>query len=118
MARIDATVTATDNDGNFMLQINKPQINVPRGQHEIVFQLDDQTTNGPTAFDTGNPIFYARGSNCPSSGKSCPELNVEDCTASMLTLGDNNGASTTMSYQLNFKYGNKKEQLDPIIINQ
>ncbi len=117
MARIDATVTATDSSGKFMLTIDKNPINVPKGKHDIVFQLDDQTTNGPTKFDTGEPIFYAKGTNCPSSGKSCPELDVESCTDTVLTLGDENGAPSTMSYQLNFRYADKKEQLDPIIIN-
>ena len=118
MARIDATVTATDKGGAFKLTIDKPEIKVPPGKHQIVFKLDDQTTSGPTTFDTADPIFHAKGTNCPSSGKSCPELTVDGCTAALLTLGDNNGGPATMSYQLNFKYRNKKEQLDPIIINQ
>src|SRR5690348_2231273 len=114
MAQINATVTATDEEGQFKLTIDKSEITVPPGKHQIVFELDDQTTNGPTTFDTADPIFHAKGTNCPSSGKSCPELSVDDCTTSLLTLGDNNGGPTIMSYQLNFKYGKKKEHLDPI----
>jgi hypothetical protein len=117
MPRIDATITATDPGGQVNLTIDKNPINVPRGQHDIVFRLDDQTTQGPTKFDTGDPIFYARGNTCPSSGKNCPELGVQSCTDTLLTVGDNNGGPLTIGYQLNFKYANKKEQLDPIIIN-
>jgi len=117
MARIDATITATDPGGKIALSINKDPINVPPGQHQVVFQLDDQTTQGPTKFDTDDPIFYAKGSNCPSSGKNCAELDVQSCTDLVLTLGDDNGAPSTIGYQLNFKYGQKKAQLDPIIIN-
>jgi hypothetical protein len=118
MSRIDATVTATDVGGNFMLTIDKDPINVPPGQHQIVWQLVDQTTQGPTVFNTADPIFYAKGNNCPSSGKNCPQLAVQSCSNGQLNVADNNGdAIGSIGYQLNFKYGNKKEQLDPIIIN-
>ena len=118
MARIAATVTASDPGGNFMLSIDKNPINVPPGQHDIVFQLVDNTTQGPTTFDAGNPIFYAKGNNCPSSGRNCEQLDVESCSNTLLTVSDNNSDSIgSIGYQLNFKYGNKKEQLDPIIIN-
>ena len=118
MTRIAATVTASDPGGNFMLSIDKNPINVPPGQHDIVFQLVDNTTQGPTTFDAGNPIFYAKGNNCPSSGKNCEQLGVESCSNTLLTVSDNNSDSIgSIGYQLNFKYGNKKEQLDPIIIN-
>jgi hypothetical protein len=117
MARIDATVTATDNSGRVTLTINKNPIRVPRGRHEILFALDDQTTDGPTKFDTQDPIFHARGSQCPSSGKNCPEISVNSCTDSSLSLGNDNGGPITIGYQLNFKYGDKKAELDPIIIH-
>jgi len=118
MTRIAATVTASDPGGNFMLSIDKNPINVPPGQHDIVFQLVDNTTQGPTTFDVGNPIFYAKGNNCPSSGRNCEQLDVESCSNTLLTVSDNNSDSIgSIGYQLNFKYGNKKEQLDPIIIN-
>jgi hypothetical protein len=118
MARIDATVTATDPGGKVQLSINKNPINVPPGQHDIVFQLDDQTTQGPTVFDTGDPVYYAKGNTCPSGGKNCEELNVESCTNTSLTLGDDNSNSIgSIGYQLNFRYGKQKAQLDPIIIN-
>jgi hypothetical protein len=117
MAKIDATITATDPTGKVDLTIDKNPIHVPPGKHSIVFRLDDQTKGGPTKFDIGDPIFHAKGNNCPSSGKSCPELGVRSCTDTVLTVDDNNGGQLTMSYQLNFKYGTKKESLDPIIIN-
>jgi hypothetical protein len=117
MARIDATVTATDSDGQVTLTIDKNPIRVPPGRHEIVFALDDQTNAGPTRFDTQDPIFHARGNKCPSSGKNCPEIDIKSCTDSSLTLGDENGEPITIGYQLNFRYGNKKAELDPIIIH-
>jgi len=42
---------------------------------------------------------------------------VKSCTDTQLTLGDDNNAPNTIGYQLNFVTGHKKEQLDPIIIN-
>jgi hypothetical protein len=117
MARIDATVTATDDSGSVTLEIDKNPIRVPRGRHELVFALDDQTTGGPTRFDTQDPIFHARGTACPSSGKKCPEISVQSCTDSLLSLGNDNGGPLTIGYQLNFKYGTKKAKLDPIIIH-
>jgi hypothetical protein len=116
MARIDATVTATDS-GGFKLSIDKNPMRVPRGQHQIVFALDDKTTNGPTKFNTGEPVYYASGSNCPASGKNCAALNVISYTDGSLTLGDNNGATEQIGYRLNFYYGRQKKDLDPIIIN-
>jgi len=116
MARIDATVTATNSGGGVALAIDTNPIHVPPGQHDIVFQLDDQT--GQTRFDSGDPIFYAHGNACPSGGKACEELSVKSCTDTVLTLGDNNSNSIgSIGYQLNFRYGKQKAQLDPIIIN-
>ena len=116
MARIDATVTATDSDG-FKLSIDKNPINVPRGQHQIVFALKDKTTNGPTKFNKGDPVYYATGANCPASGKNCAALNVINCDDTSLTVGDANGATEQIGYRLNFYYGKQKKDLDPIIIN-
>lgn len=116
MARIAATVTAV-NDGNQVnLTISPNPINVPRGNHDIVFALDSRT-NPATVFDTDDPIFYANGHSCPASGRNCDQLDVKSCTDTQLTLGDNNDQANTIGYQLNFLTGNKKERLDPIIIN-
>lgn len=117
MARIDATITATDNGGQVDLKIDKNPIHVPRGQHDIVFSLDDRTENGPTKFNTNDPIYYAKGTACPNGGKNCPQLNVQSCSDSVLVVTDDNNGPDTMGYQLNFKYGNQKVPLDPIIIN-
>jgi hypothetical protein len=116
MARIDATVTATNAGGKVALTISPNPINVPPGQHDIVFALDSQTAP-PTTFDTSDPIYYASGHGCPASGKNCAQLDVASCTDTSLTLGDDNDAPNTIGYQLNFLTGNKKERLDPIIIN-
>ena len=116
MAKIDATVTATSSGNGVALAINKNPINVPPGQHDIVFQLDDQT--GQTRFDNGDPIFYANGNACPGGGKNCEALSVESCTDTLLTVSDDNSDSIgSIGYQLNFMYGKKKAPLDPIIIN-
>jgi hypothetical protein len=116
MARIDATVTATDSGGGLALSIDKDPIKVPPGQHDIVFRLNDQT--GKTTFDTSDPIFYAKGNACPGGGKNCEALSVDSCTDTLLTVSDDNSNSIgSIGYQLNFMYGHKKEQLDPIIIN-
>jgi hypothetical protein len=116
MTRIAATVTARDVGGQVDLTISPNPINVPRGNHDIVFALDSQT-NPATKFDTSDPIFYANGHGCPASGKNCDQLDVKSCTDTVLTLGDDNNAPNTIGYQLNFLTGNKKERLDPIIIN-
>jgi hypothetical protein len=116
MAKIDATVTARDVGGKVDLTISPNPINVPPGRHDIVFALDSQTTPA-TKFDTGDPIYYANGHGCPNSGKNCDQLGVVSCTDTALTLGDDNNAPNTIGYQLNFVTGNKKEHLDPIIIN-
>jgi hypothetical protein len=116
MAKIDATVTAIDDGGKVELSISPNPINVPPGSHDIVFVLDSQT-NPTTRFDSGDPIFYANGHGCPASGKNCDQLEVTSCTDDRLTLGDNNDAPNTIGYQLNFLTGNRKERLDPIIIN-
>lgn len=117
MARIDATVTATDGQGNQVnLSISPNPIPVPPGQHDIVIALNSQTAQ-PTTFDTDDPIYYANGHSCPNSGRNCDQLNVTSCTDTSLTLGDNNNAPNTIGYQLNFLTGNKSEHLDPIIIN-
>lgn len=117
MARIDATVTASDDGGQVQFTIDKNPINVPRGQHQIVFSLNDQTTNGPAKFNSADPIYYAVGNNCPSSGKHCSQLDVVSCSDNLLTVGDGNDASNTIGYRLNFYYRNQKKDLDPIIIN-
>ena len=116
MARIDATVTARDVGGRVELSISPNPINVPRGNHDIVFALDSQTSPA-TVFDADDPIFYANGHSCPASGKNCDQLDVKSCTDDRLTLGDNNDAPNTIGYQLNFLTGHRKERLDPIIIN-
>jgi hypothetical protein len=117
MARIDATVTATDGPGNqVQLSISPDPINVPSGQHHIVIALDSQTTEA-TVFDAEDPIYYANGHSCPNSGRNCDQLDVISCTATSLTLGDNNDARNTIAYQLNFRTGKRREHLDPIIIN-
>ena len=117
MTKIAATVAAT-NDGNVnvYLTISPNPINVPRGNHDIVFELVSQT-NPATKFDTSDPIFYATGHGCPASGKNCPQLDVKSCADTVLTLGDDNAGPLTIGYQLNFLTGTKKERLDPIIIN-
>lgn len=116
IAKIDATVTARDVAGKVELAISPNPINVPPGRHDIVFALDSQTTPA-TTFDQGDPIFYASGHSCPSSGRNCDQLEVVSCTDNALTVGDDNNAKNTIGYQLNFLTGNKKERLDPIIIN-
>ena len=117
MARIDATVTATDGPGNqVQLSISPNPISVPRGQHQIVISLNSQTEQA-TVFDAADPVYYANGHSCPSSGRNCDQLNVISCTDTALTLGDNNDAPNTIGYQLNFRTGNRPEHLDPIIIN-
>jgi hypothetical protein len=117
MARIDATVTATDGQGQQVnLAIDPNPINVPPGQHQIVIGLNSQT-NEATVFDADDPVYYANGHGCPNSGKNCDQLNVVSCTDTTLTLGDNNNAPNTIGYQLNFRTGNKPQHLDPIIIN-
>lgn len=116
MTRIAAKVTAKDVGGKVDLAISPDPINVPPGNHDIVFELDSQT-NPATKFDLSDPIFYASGHGCPAPGKNCPQLNVKSCTDIELTLGDSNDAPNTIGYQLNFLTGNKKERLDPIIIN-
>ena len=116
MARIAATVTAKNVGNKVDLTISPNPINVPPGNHDIVFDLDSQT-NPATTFDTGDPIFYANGHSCPASGRNCDQLDVKSCTGTQLTLGDNNNEPNTIGYQLNFLTGNKKERLDPIIIN-
>lgn len=116
MAKIDATITATESDGKVTFEIDKNPINVPPGQHDIVFRLDDKT--GQTTFDTGDPIYYAKGNACPAGGKNCEALSVGPCTDTLLTVRDNNSDSIgSIGYQLNFRYGKHKAQLDPIIIN-
>ncbi len=118
MAKINATVTATDTGGEFKLSIDKNPIKVPPGQHQIVWQLVDSTTQGPTIFDAADPIFYDKGANCPNSGRNCNQLTVQSCSDTMLNVADDNGDSIgSIGYQLNFKYGNQKKPLDPIIIN-
>lgn len=116
MARIVATVTAKNVGNNVALAVSPNPINVPPGNHDIVFELDSQT-NPATTFDLSDPIFYASGHGCPASGKNCNQLDVKSCTDTQLTLGDNNDEPNTIGYQLNFTTGNKKERLDPIIIN-
>ena len=116
MAKIDATVTAKDVGGKVVLSISPNPIKVQPGKHDIVFALNSQT-NPATKFDTSDPIFYANGHSCPASGRNCDQLDVKSCTDTQLTLGDDNNAPNTIGYQLNFLTGHKKEQLDPIIIN-
>ena len=116
MSKVSATVTARDVGGKVEFSIDPDPINVPRGNHDIVISLVSETSD-PTTFDTGDPIYYANGKGCPSSGKNCSQLDVVSCTDDCLTLGDNNDAPNTIGYQLNFVTGHKKEHLDPIIIN-
>lgn len=116
MSRISATVTADDEGSKVALSVDPNPIQVPPGNHDIVFALVSNTST-PTTFDTEDPIFYANGHGCPSSGRNCDQLNVVSCTDNSLTVGDNNNAPNTIGYQLNFITGNKKEHLDPIIIN-
>ena len=115
-SKIGATITAKDVNGKVDLSITPNPINVPPGNHDIVFALVSETST-PTTFDTEDPIYYASGHGCPSSGKNCPQLDVVSCTDDTLTVGDNNDAPNTIGYQLNFLTGSKKEHLDPIIIN-
>jgi hypothetical protein len=117
MSRINATVTATDTGGKWAASIDPNPIHVPPGQHQIVIGLDDQTSNGPTTFNTADPVYYATGGNCPASGKNCAALDVDSCSDTQLTIGDDNGATEQIGYRLNFYYGNQKKDLDPIIIN-
>ena len=115
MSKISATITANDVNGKVELSVTPDPIEVPPGKHDIVFALESNTTP-PTTFDTQDPIYYASGHGCPSSGKNCPQLNVVECADNSLTVGDNNDEPNTIGYQLNFRTGTKKEHLDPIII--
>ena len=119
MPRIDATVTATDPRGKVQLTIDKNPIEVPKGagKHDIVFKLVDETTKGPTVFDEQEPIYYAHGNSCPSSGKNSDQIGVDSCAKGSLTITDENSEAGTIGYQLNFLYGDKKASLDPIIQN-
>lgn len=119
MPTIHAKVTATDTKGQFELTIDKDPIEVPadRKAHDIVFRLDDQTTNGPTVFDTRDPIYYANGQACPNGGKNSDQLEVDSCTDDQLKLNDVNSKQAQIGYQLNFRYAGRREQLDPMIIN-
>jgi len=119
MPTINAKVTATDDKGQFQLTIDKDPINVPsdRKPCDIVFRLDDQTSNGPTVFDTGDPIYYANGQACPKGGKNSDQLEVESCTADQLKVNDVNSKQARIGYQLNFLYAGRREPLDPMIIN-
>lgn len=119
MPTINAKVTATDSNGRLELSIDKDPIHVPanRQAHDIVFRLDDRTTNGPTVFDVGDPIYYANGQSCPNGGKNSDQLGVESCSDDRLTLNDVNSKQAQIGYQLNFLYGGRREQLDPMIIN-
>jgi hypothetical protein len=117
MPKINATVTAKDDGGKWVASIDPETIEVPRGQNTIVIALDDRTSNGPTRFNTGDPVYYATGNNCPASGKNCAALSVDSCTDTLLTIDDNNGAAENIGYRLNFYYGKQKKDLDPIIIN-
>jgi hypothetical protein len=118
MAKISATVTAKDAAGKFTATVVPDPIPVPKGKHQIVFQIDDQTTNGPTIFDKADPIYYRNGNGCPSSGRNSKQLSFESCTDSLLTLGDVNEDSVgPIGYQLNLKYAGKTQHVDPIIIN-
>lgn len=117
MARIDATITATDKGGKFAASISPNPIDVNPGLHEIAFALVDETSDGPTRFDTADPIYYATGKGCPSAGKNSAALDVKSCTDTLLTVDDDNGAAEEIGYRLNFLYGKKKKDLDPIIIN-
>jgi hypothetical protein len=116
MSKISATITANEVNGKVELSVTPDPIEVPSGNHDIVFALVSNTST-PTKFDTGDPIYYASGHGCPSSGKNCPQLDVVSCTDDSLIIGDDNNAPNTIGYQLNFLTGNKKEHLDPIIIN-
>lgn len=119
MPTIHAKVTATDPKGQLQLTIDKDPIEVPpnRQPHDIVFRLDDRTSNGPVVFDSGDPIYYANGQACPSGGKNSDQLDVESCSDRELKLNDVNSQQARIGYQLNFRYAGKREQLDPMIIN-
>ena len=101
MPRINATVTATDPGGKVQLTIDQDPIRVPkgRGQHDLVFRLVDQTTQGPTKFNTDEPIFYLDGSNCPSSGKNCDQLEVTSCDGASLVVSDVNSRAGDIGYR-------------------
>ena len=116
MSKINATITANDGNGKVDLSVTPNPIQVPPGKHDIVFALISNTST-PTTFDTEDPIFYASGHGCPSSGRNCPQLNVVSCTGDSLIVGDDNNEPNTIGYQLNFHSGNRPQHLDPIIIN-
>lgn len=119
MPTINARVTATDSQGQLELTIDKDPIEVPsdRKPHDIVFRLDDRTSNGPTVFDTRDPIYYANGKACPNGGKNSDQLEVESCSDDELKLNDVNSKQAEIGYQLNFRYAGRREQLDPMIKN-
>lgn len=119
MPTIHAKVTATDTKGQLQLTIDKDPIEVPsdRKPHDIVFRLDDRTSNGPIVFDTGDPIYYANGQTCPNGGKNSDQLEVDSCSADQLKLNDVNSKQAEIGYQLNFLYAGRREQLDPMIKN-
>ena len=119
MPRIDATVTATDPGGKVQLAIDKNPIPVPKGggQHDLVFRLVDETSQGPTSFNTEEPIFYVDGRNCPNSGKNSDQLDVASCDGETLVVSDVNSRAGPIGYRLNFRYGDKRADLDPIIQN-
>ena len=119
MPRINVTVTATDPGGEVQLAIDQNPIRVPRGgnQHDLVFRLVDRTTQGPTTFNTDDPIFYRDGRDCPNSGKNCDQLDVTSCDGGTLVVSDVNSRAGDIGYRLNFRYANKHADLDPIIQN-
>ena len=116
---IPVRVTATDNGGGVSFSVNRDPINVPvgNGNQDIVFTLDDQTTNGPTVFNTRDPIDYAVNSHCPGSEKNSDQLQVGGCSDTQLTVTDVATTRCSIGYKLNFRYRNRPESFDPIIIN-
>jgi hypothetical protein len=116
---IPVRVTAKDDGGTVEFSVNRDPINVPvgNGAQDIVFTLVDQTNNGPTVFNTKDPIDYAVNTHCPGSEKNSDQLQVGGCSDSQLTVNNVATSKCTIGYKLNFLYGNTPKSFDPIIIN-
>jgi hypothetical protein len=116
---IPIRVTATDRDGPVKFAIDKDPIHVPvgGGSQEMVFTLNDETNNGPTVFNTRDPIDYSVNSHCPGSEKNSDQLEVGPCSDDQLTVTNVATGKCTIGYKLNFVYRNRPAEFDPIIIN-
>ena len=86
--------------------------------YEIRFELSPGAVQKGWRFQTNDPIWIAKGTQCPQSNLGHCDFRVIDKGDDFVTIHNDNQEAAEIHYQLNFVHEDgQKRELDPVILN-